>query len=322
MDYQVSSIYMSDEKPLISSMELMLKKPDFLFPFVASQKQFRTHYYGLTAAALLEYFFIDMYSSYLSQFDPVNKLELPPHGTRGWDYALTGYRVSHKVAKHISNVSALWDATIDDNYNLYNSEDSIMYSLSQHAKQNGKLIYNEFTLKIKPISEFNNSKIKPNESILLVNKVDKFLWKVIDLKKNATNDTLYADELIPFRSLWQNYSQAFASHANSFEMYLVGAEIKSEIPIESIVHIEFDFFPGLYLLGKEFLKDIQLTKNNRSNFLIPAAVIKQNLATAIECDRFIAMPTWFESYAPPRPPNLYLSQKQDYDYFFANIQRR
>lgn len=308
--------------PIVSSIQSMLSKPDFLFPFVASQRQFRTHYYGLTAAALLEYFFIDMYSSYLSQYDPINKLELPPHGTRGWDYALNGYRVSHKVAKKIGVVSALWDATIAESENLYNSEDSIMYSLSQHDTQRGKLIYGDLTIYINPISESNNSKVKPNQKLLLVNKEKDSAWKVIDLKVNTADQILLADELLPFRSLWRNYSQAFSSHANSFEMYLIDSEIKDEVSIGSIVEIRFDFFPGLYLLEKEFLRDIQLTRNNRSSALIPANVIKDNMKIAVDKGKFIPMPTWFESYAPPKPPNLYLSQKLDYDYFFANIQRR
>jgi hypothetical protein len=76
------------------------------------------------------------------------------------------------------------------------------------------------------------------------------------------------------------------------------------------------------LLEKEKLIDILLRANNRSSFLIPKSVIQENLTKSRNDENFVQMPTWFGAYAPPKPPNLYLSQKQDYDNFFASSQRR
>jgi hypothetical protein len=309
-------------QPLIISVKEMLKKPDFLFPFVASQQQFRTHYYGLTAASILEYFFIDMYSSYLSMFDPINKLELPPHGEKGWDYGLNNYRVSHKVAQDIGVVSTLWDATISPESN-FNADYSIFYSLSQHQRQKGNLIQGLNNFNIYPISEEKiNSKVKPNQSIIIVNKNTDHGWEVLDIRKNTQSLTINLDDLISFTDIWRSFSQKLSLSANSVEIYLIESNLMEPIQIGSKVDIDFDFFPGFYLLEKEKLIDITLKANNRSSFLIPKSVIQENLIQARDNENFVRMPTWFGAYAPPKPPNLYLSQKQDYDNFFASIQRR
>jgi len=309
-------------QPLIISIKEMLNKPDFLFPFVASQQQFRTHYYGLTAASILEYFFIDMYSSYLSTFDPVNKLELPPHGEKGWDYGLNNYRVSHKVAKNIGDVSTLWDATISPE-SKFNAEYSIFYSLSQHQGQKGKMIHGLNHFNIYPISEEKiNAKIKPNQSIILVNKNNDNTWEVLDVRKNSQSSTVNLEDLISFREIWRSLSQKLSISANSIEIYLIENIVLEEIPLGSKVEILFNFFPGFYLLEKEKLIDILLRANNRSSFLIPKSVIRENLIKSRNDENFVQMPTWFGAYAPPKPPNLYLSQKQDYDNFFASSQRR
>jgi hypothetical protein len=313
---------MNQSSQMISTVKEMLLKPDFLFPFVASQHQFRTHYYGLTSASLLEYFFIDMFSSYLMMYDPVNKLELPPHGERGWDYGLNGYKVSHKVAKGIGPVSTLWDATISPGAE-FNAEESIFYSLSEHQKKKGKLVFESHAIEIKPASESaTNSEILPDKSIVITWRKSKDTWEILDLKHNSLNSTIPLDELISFRNIWRSLSHKISSEANKLEIYVLDTSDSKILAIGSEVKIEFDYFPGFYLFEKEDLRGITLVSNNRSNFLIPGPIIKENLSTCLMKDNFVHMPTWFGAFAPPKPPNLYLSQKQDYDNFFASIQRR
>src|SRR4051794_39612055 len=95
------------EADLISALEQMFSRGEFLFPFVAAQRQYRTHYYGLQSAALLEDLFFDAFSNYLAQYRPDRRFERPPRGQKGWDYRYQGMEVSHKVGLRPQAIAAL-----------------------------------------------------------------------------------------------------------------------------------------------------------------------------------------------------------------------
>lgn len=55
---------------LHSLLEGMLSKPEYNFPIVAAQYQYRERYYGLSSAAMLEDLFFDAMSNYISTTSP------------------------------------------------------------------------------------------------------------------------------------------------------------------------------------------------------------------------------------------------------------
>ena len=98
-----------------SILSEMFSSPEFHYPFVAAQQQFRERYYGMSSAAMLEDLFFDSLSSYLRAHRPGEELNRPPRGEKGYDYEFSGIKISHKVSKNgPTPLAALWDATRTD----------------------------------------------------------------------------------------------------------------------------------------------------------------------------------------------------------------
>lgn len=316
-----------DEKNLIQSFQNMLQKPDYLFPFVSAQRQFRDHYYGLTSAALLEYFFIDMLVNYFTHFDSMKNVELPPHGAKGWDYSVDGLRVSHKVGEDISEISGLWDATKKPINGIMSFDDSIVYSVSQYKDKWGTLksINNEAqVVSLAQSQNYLSYSIKYKQRVLVAQKINS-KWRILEDRISNSAEDVDIQELLPFRELQRKYQSILSKNANDFEIFL----LKPTLPNSKIssldgeeVSIDFKFYPGIYLLREDTLKNIVVTGNNRSESLIPRQTVKEKMNQAVENGLFSYTPTWYTAYSGSRPPNLYLAQKQDYEMFFETVQRK
>lgn len=93
---------MTLESPLfdfLHSLKGMFEQPEYHFPIVAAQYQYRERYYGLAGAAMLEDLFFDAFSGYLRKSEPSAALLRPPRGEKGYDYEFNGMKLSHKVSK-------------------------------------------------------------------------------------------------------------------------------------------------------------------------------------------------------------------------------
>lgn len=306
------------ESRVVNAIESMLSKPDFLFPFIAAQRQYRDHYYGLTAAALLEYYFIDMLSYYLSVHESGKKLETPSHGQREWDYELDGIQVSHKVGEKISQISGLWDATWTPKDGLYSFGNPIVYSIVNYTNLWGMLEIAGHNLHIASLSQCNRGLVEPKQRVLIVSRSGT-KWKVLKDLVNIGEDRSHISDLISFKDIWQSNSRTLNEQANSIEMFVVKKlKMNENLPnLEgSEGAINFKFLPGLYFLRKEQLQNIKVTKNNRSNVLVPTDVVKEKMQSAFNDGLFVYMPSWFSAYSVSRPPDLYLSQKKSYDDLF------
>ncbi len=316
-----------NEVDLTAAFQNMLSKPDYIFPFVSAQRQFRDHYYGLTSAALLEYFFIDMLSNYFTHFDGFKNVDLPPHGAKGWDYAIDGLRVSHKVGEDISEISGLWDATKKPINGMMSFDDSIVYSVSQYKNKLGLLKGKNFEAQIVSLAQCQNYTkytVKFKQRLLIVKRENKS-WLILEDRINTKDPEIEVSDFLPFRDIQRTYQEFITTKANDLEIFLLKPTIaNSKIPNlkGEQVEIDFKFLPGLYLLKEDSLKNIVVTGNNRSESLIPRETVKEKMTLALENGLFTYMPTWFTAYAANRPPNLYLAQKQDYEKFFETVQRK
>lgn len=315
----LAGVFMSESR-VVDAIESMLSKPDFLFPFIAAQRQYRDHYYGLTAAALLEYYFIDMLSYYLSVHESGKKLETPSHGQREWDYELDGIQVSHKVGEKISQISGLWDATWTPKDGLYSFSNPIVYSIVNYTNLWGTLEIAGLKLNIASLSQCNRGLVDPGQRVLLVGRSNKE-WEVLKDIINTGGEKTYISNLLSFKDIWQSNSRTFNEQANSIEMFVV-KKLKENENLPNLQgskgSIDFKFLPGLYFLRKEQLQNIKVTKNNRSNVLVPTDIVKEKMHSAFNDELFVYMPSWFSAYSVSRPPDLYLSQKKSYDDLFKS----
>ena len=63
------------EVELIDAVRAMLRLPQFHFPLVAAQREYRQHYYGLSSAGLLEDLYYDTFWNFLAQYRPDVRLD-------------------------------------------------------------------------------------------------------------------------------------------------------------------------------------------------------------------------------------------------------
>jgi len=316
-----------DEEGLIKAFQNMLQKPDYIFPFVSAQRQFRDHYYGLTSAALLEYFFIDMLVNYFTHHDSMRVVDLPPHGAKGWDYSVDGLKVSHKVGEDISEISGLWDATKKPINGVMSFDDSIVYSVSQYKDKWGKLRASNYEMQVTSLAQsqnYLNYSIKYKQRLLVTKRIGNN-WEILEDKIYLDGPSIEASEFLPFKEIQKKYQSILSNNANDFEIFLAKPTIANSKLANlagEVVSIDFKFFPGLYLLREDTLKDIVVTGNNRSKSLIPRHTVKEKMNQAVSNGLFSFMPTWFTAYSANRPPNLFLAQKQEYEKFFETVQRK
>jgi hypothetical protein len=316
-----------NEEGLTRAFQKMLQRPDYIFPFVSAQRQFRDHYYGLTSAALLEYFFIDMLVNYLTHHDSMRVVDLPPHGAKGWDYSVDGLKVSHKVGEDISEISGLWDATKKPVNGVMSFDDSIVYSVSQYKDKWGQLKSNNYEMKVTSLAQsqnYLNYAIKYKQRLLVAQRMGNS-WTILEDRINLDSASIEASDFLPFKEIQKKYQSILSNNANDFEIFLAKPTIgnsKLANLAGELVSIEFKYLPGLYLLREDTLKDIVVTGNNRSESLIPRQTVKEKMNQAVASGLFSFMPTWFTAYSASRPPNLYLAQKQDYEKFFETVQRK
>jgi hypothetical protein len=316
-----------DEEGLIKAFQNMLQRPDYIFPFVSAQRQFRDHYYGLTSAALLEYFFIDMLVNYFTHHDSMRVVDLPPHGAKGWDYSVDGLKVSHKVGEDISEISGLWDATKKPINGVMSFDDSIVYSVSQYKDKWGKLRASNYEMQVTSLAQsqnYLNYSIKYKQRLLVTKRIGNS-WEILEDKIYLDGPSIEASEFLPFKEIQKKYQSILSNNANDFEIFLAKPTIANSKLANltgEVVSIDFKFFPGLYLLREDTLKDIVVTGNNRSKSLIPRHTVKEKMNQAVSNGLFSFMPTWFTAYSANRPPNLFLAQKQEYEKFFETVQRK
>ena len=316
---------MSDEKIVINSISKMLSNPDYLYPFVSAQRQYRDHYYGLTAAALLEYFFIDMFAYHLSMFDSKRDFKTPSHGQREWDYKLDDVEISHKVGEKISAISGLWDATWTPKDGVYSFNTSIIYSIVNYTDKWGKLTLNDKVFDVTGLNQISGGLISPKQRLLICKRIDSNNWVILEEIVNESNAEQSISNLVSFKDIWQKYQELLNNSANTIEVFV----LKNNLVTESLsslkdlnVEIVFKFLPGFYLLDKNSLQNIEVTSNNRSNVLMPVNTVKEKMAEAAVNGYFAYMPTLFSVFSVSKPPDLYLSQKKYYDDLHRVVQQR
>lgn len=325
---------MGKSRELVSFFEDMLSRQEYLIPLVAASFQYPIHYYGMTSAALLEDLFVDASINFRNSHRRDVEISRPERdvageeasskGVKGWDYQFQGEHFSHKVGKGISPIALLWDATVKLPENKKWSYDSTMvFVLSNFKKSKANLLnLDGRKLQVSSIVNFRNSSIKDGQFMLISERINRSEWKILELiQLSESSDISHA---MPLENLWGKMVTYWSgSTANQFDIFITVAP-SSEIllpEIGSIVTIDYEAHPGVYVFERERLQDIEVTQNNRA-VLLPAPRVTELAKESAESGLFVFMPSWYMAYAENRPADLYLAQKQEFDQMNSASRKR
>jgi len=325
---------MGKSKELISFFEDMLSRQEYLIPLVAASFQYPIHYYGMTSAALLEDLFVDAAINFRNSYRREVTISRPERetegeeasskGVKGWDYQFQGEHFSHKVGKGINAVALLWDATVKlPEDKKWNYESTMVYVLSSYRKTTVSLNVNgESLANIAPAVNFRNKAIKEGQMALVAERISPNEWRILEtvLLPEAPD----IQKALPLDQTWEKMIAFWSKEqANRFDLFVstkpyVG---DSKTLRDSKADIGFEAHPGVYIFQREQLQGIEVTQNNRA-VLLPATTVGRLAKEASENGMFVFMPSWYMAYAENRPADLYLAQKQEFEFLNSASRRR
>jgi hypothetical protein len=301
----------------LHSLNGMFEQPEYHFPIVAAQYQYRERYYGLAGAAMLEDLFFDAFSGYLRKSEPSVTLLRPPRGEKGYDYEFNGMKLSHKVSKAGPvEIAALWDATRLD-VQEWTFDYPINFTSSGYSKSvvRAAEIHDERPLQLLPAS--SNQELAAGDSTVLVKWIANRKLQVVQVWR--TDSPADIKTRLPFGELWKEVAIEASSEtkANQLELFVVrrASRIKLEKGDTFIPNDEC-FRPGTYVFEQSGLTKIPVAHNNRA-ILIPRAFVAALMHQSLNDGNYVPTTTWFSIYAGLNPPDLYLAQKADYDQKFS-----
>lgn len=311
-------------QPFVALMTQMFSRREFHFPLIAAQMQYRTRYYGLASAAMLEDLYFDALTHYVSTFEPNSILKRPPRGEKGYDYEFNDIRISHKVSKDGPiEIAALWDATrtevrtwtFETAISLTNSNYSPK-KISLESSRTKKGLFEPKNLTCIPAA--TTGPLKGGEVIALVSWPIGSQFKVHKTWVMDTDGEL--NECLAFQDVWREVAVLERESVPANEIELLVFPKQSEVWLLEGMQLTADeslFRPGMYFFATEDLVDVPIVANNRAQ-LVPRKFIANLMLSSIASAQFVPLSNWFMSYAGSNPPDLYMAQKQDFDMYFSS----
>lgn len=307
----------------------MLMRPDFLLPLAAAQRQFRTDNYQMGSAALLEDLFFDALGTYLRENAPQEKFERR-QGREPWDYEFFGEKFSHKENTSLT-FTAFWEpGSRDPQTNRYvprtptydfphpivlvfsGGATAFRYTCAALANRagaprSGRLLpLGPMVVAGRPL---------PNGRLVLAERQDRgvlvhHLWapdKWPDLDFLDLWPALGGGDLLA-KDLW--IDKTFQSKAGLFDQ---NGEQDPPIPLALI---DAAWPSGVYLLEADTLQAAPLEANNKAHS-VTTEFVGAAMKSATDAGLFVPMPLWFSIFADTTPPNLYSTQRREYEAIFA-----
>jgi hypothetical protein len=286
----------------------MLANVDWLIPLVEAQVQYRLAYYGMTAAALLEDVFFDCLSNYVARHRADTEVEKTTRGDRHGDYLIAGLEISHKNVQGPTAIAAHWDATVPV-AGSWTSLTPMLVVSSTYSRVQGSLSDGAS----QPVGvvrvAFPPGNSAPPGKVLALTRWSRD-GKVEVIKT-------YDEAPVPWTTVWPDVSVLLDSGVPANESEVVF--IPRAIPQNFSGSMEIAVRPGIYLFPKQWLANIDVTRNNRSGNLIPRATVEYLMLRAVSEGLWTPLPTWPAGYAAPRPPDLYLAQRAVLDRRFSPV---
>lgn len=310
------------EHALLSTLREMLALPGYLFPLAAAQRQYRQHYYGLNSAALLEDLFHDAVSNYLAQFRPAVRFERPGRGQKGWDYKFEGLEVSHKVGLKAQPIAALWDATVKRD--TWSFESPVVFVSAGYKPPTGAMRHGADSRKVRPVIGSPDEPMMAGNRAWLVRWPDKGGAEVVWTGRAGADTTV--GQVTSFDRVWPVVAEHLrgGGAANELEMLRSTSRDAASTTFDAhgtTVDLAFTFRSGINFFPRASLQDVPVYSNNRA-LLMSAATVEEKMQEAVTNDRFVPMPLWFALFAGTRPPDLFLSQRSEYEAQFSPARRK
>lgn len=312
----------SAERDYFSAVSDLLARPDYLLPLAAAERQFRDHYYGLNSAAMLEDLFVDALSNFLRQTRPSDELARPRTGQKGWDYSFNRLKISHKVAQKVDVVAALWDATVvKSNWSF---EEPVTYVLASNRPSTLQVsIDGGAPFRARAIAAKTGEDVMVGHALIVVHWPTVGSARVIKVVETTVGGRL--QDCLPFEDVWTIVAGEVATsgRANQIDVLQttsrptkqVLASLRSAVLSGAPLSIDAGKRSGIYFLSLEMLQNLPAKSNNRG-LLVPKETVAELLDDAVVRGLFSPMPLWYWRYAQAGPPDLYASQRSEYDALF------
>lgn len=285
----------------------MLADPDWLIPLAAAQVQYRSVYYGMTAAALLEDVWTDALANWLARHRPSVTLTKVERGALG-DYKIDDLVTSHKSGLGPAQTAIHWDATATRGP-LWVSQTAVTYLSAEYSNLKGKWSSAKTEGAARVVWPPEGS--RPQGRVCLVHVISETdHWRV---------DGSW-ERWPPFGEVWPHIASLLDQQIPAYDIEMFW--LPQEVEIGDAGTLDFPAWPGVYLWPKGLLVDVPLSSNNRGSTLeraVVAALMEVTQKIPGPHPLFIRLPVWSARYAPPRPPDLYLALRSTWDQRFSPV---
>jgi hypothetical protein len=306
------------EAALVQTVSNMLADAEWLLPIVAAQPQYRGTYYPLTAAALLEDLWFDALANWVARAEPTTTMEKTPRGLPGaqGDYIFAGSPYSHKSGNGPQTTGVHWDALVaaKTGAGLWSSLVPLVYVGTGYGNLTGEWVPG---LTAQPAGRRNSQSVWPRRDPPPAGRVPALLrWE-----PSGEAEVLAVWDAWPtFENVWAVVAEATAAGtpANHLEMLWVAS--RRGPAAGDTGRLVWTGRPGFFVFPVALLTDVPTGGNNRATTMEQATILAL-MASAQRLGLWTPMPMWHAAFAPPRPPDLYLAQRSDFDRRFSPAAR-
>lgn len=297
----------SEEYAAASVFRSMLADPDWLIPLVAAQVQYRSVYYGLTAAALLEDVWTDALANWLARHRPSVTLTKVQRGALG-DYKIDELVTSHKSGLGPAQTAIHWDATATRGP-LWVSQTAVTYLAAEYGNLIGTWTSKSGDGRARVV--WPPEPARTQGRVALVHVIPKTeTWRVCEVW----------DQWPGFDNVWPHITALLDQGVPAYDIEMFWLPQSAKPGDEG--SLDFANWPGVYLWPKAMLNEVPLTSNNRGSTLhrsVVAALMEATRTISGSDPLFVRLPVWSARYAPPRPPDLYLALRSVWDQRFSPV---
>jgi hypothetical protein len=280
----------------------MLGEIDWLVPIAQAQRQYQSTYEGMTAASLLEDLWFDAVSNFAGRHAPDVQLEKSPR-SKPSDYVVNGLALSHKNVQGKTSVGVHWDATVAVANTTWTAAMPMVILSSAHTAVRGHFVLSDEVLAARagyPAPATIRGRLR---------------YTVVEWTPAGTATTHDSWPALPsWQDLWPVFAKRIdqGAPANTLDLVLLPDHVTATTTGE----LRCGERPGVYLLPLDLLNGVPVKPNNRGT-TITGSVLEDLMQQTRSLGLFTPMPMWPAHYASPRPPDLFLAQKGEFDRVFS-----
>ncbi len=296
----------------------MLADPEWLLPIVAAQPQYRGTYYALTAAALLEDLWFDAMANWAARTDPALVLEKTRRGVPGaaGDYVLGAQAFSHKSGNGPQTTGVHWDALVaaQKGSGLWTSLVPVIYVGSGYGNLTGEWVPQSGS----PTGRTNCRSVWPRpQSTPPRGRVPA----LVEWSKAGHGRMLAVWTDWPsFEQVWAVVAKAVSAGTPASEIELLWVSSRGGPVQGDQGALHWNGRPGVFLFPQALLQNVPTSSNNRAT-TIERGTVLELMKSSIALGLWSPLPMWHAAFAPPRPPDLYLAQREEFDRRFSPATR-